>query len=63
MAKCNRMSDAPRDGTEILVRTANGSAYVVSYDEVFASPWRVVNEFGLNENALTGWITLPEMIE
>ncbi len=51
---------APKDGTAILVYTQHDNFYVVSYDDVFSAPWRVRNDAGLNERALTHWMPLPE---
>ena len=51
---------APKDGTLILGATRNGSVYAVAYDDIFAAPWRVINDFGLNAGALTHWMPAPE---
>lgn len=52
---------APKDGTEILCSTKNGNMYVVSYDGIFASPWRIINEFGLHAHAPVHWMPLPPL--
>ena len=54
------ISTAPKDGTAILVYTQHDNFYVVAYDNVFSAPWRVRNDAGLNERALTHWMPLPE---
>lgn len=51
---------APKDGTAILCVTRNGNMYVISYDDMFSAPWRIINDFGLNEAALAFWMPLPE---
>ena len=50
---------APKDGTEILCVTRNRSFYVVSYDDIFSAPWRVINDFGLNKSAVVFWMPIP----
>ena len=51
---------APTDGTGILIYTRYGNFYVVSYDDMFAAPWRVRNDEGLLKTAPTHWMPLPE---
>ncbi|MDO9273913.1 MAG: DUF551 domain-containing protein [Rugosibacter sp.] len=51
---------APKDGTEILCVSATGNMYVVSYDDIFAAPWRVMNDCGFREHVFTHWMPLPE---
>ena len=50
---------APRDGTEILVYTCSGCFYVVSYDDIYSAPWRVINSEGFREHVPTHWMPLP----
>ncbi len=55
------METAPKDETEILICTENGNQYVVSYDKDFSAPWRVINDFGLNENVPKFWMNVPKL--
>ena len=51
---------APKDETEILIFTKQGNFYVVSYDDIFAAPWRIRNDEGLYAHTPTHWMPLPE---
>lgn len=50
---------APKDGTEILAITKKGNMHVISYDDIFAASWRIVNDQGLSEVAPSHWLPLP----